>query len=524
MLRIATVLLLLISTLSFAEYDPPEVLATFSHDSLRSPYPFLCIEDQNDDGYDDFIFSSQGRILLYNGDIEVSKQPSFFINTPVDRGSYGSSLAFTGNLSDSITKSFAVRGYKDIDDERYYYIDLFAGSAELDTIREHTFSGNRTSYFSLSYDKYSKPYDLNNDGWDDLILSEIRGGYKYLTLFYGGEEFNTAPDWRYNTGYRVELSGDVQISGGFDINGDGYDDVLIRYGYYPSDQPYMIFLGGETMSDEPYLRYDEYIFEEGDDYYGRGFIFDFIMLQDVNNDGYDDWAHCWWYNLTESDGIFVFYGSEEPDLVPDLDLDGHATWIEEKMTLAGGDFNGDGIGDIVSAEWGANRYDGEMNVFFGSENMSGEADLRINTFDEYGYERMGLFLGAVGDYNGDGSDDFMSYFPSIGDRQQWGTIVLSGWKNNSVKTDPIPTQYDLSLTAYPNPFNASIDLTFTLETPAPTSLTIYDTNGRLLETLFTGKLSAGHHHQSWQADRSGVYFVRLQSGNTQAFRKIVALK
>ena len=59
-----------------------------------------------------------------------------------------------------------------------------------------------------------------------------------------------------------------------------------------------------------------------------------------------------------------------------------------------------------------------------------------------------------------------------------------------------------------------------------TVLQIYDASGRNVETLLSGKLNAGSYEQIWNAEKyaSGVYFIRLQSGNHLETKKMVLLK
>ncbi|NHZ86967.1 MAG: T9SS type A sorting domain-containing protein [Planctomycetia bacterium] len=59
-----------------------------------------------------------------------------------------------------------------------------------------------------------------------------------------------------------------------------------------------------------------------------------------------------------------------------------------------------------------------------------------------------------------------------------------------------------------------------------TSLQIFDITGRLMETLVNGELVSGEHEITWNADNlpSGVYFVRLQSGEFVMNQKVLLIK
>jgi hypothetical protein len=84
---------------------------------------------------------------------------------------------------------------------------------------------------------------------------------------------------------------------------------------------------------------------------------------------------------------------------------------------------------------------------------------------------------------------------------------------------------------YPNPFNASTQITYTLPQPGTVSLTIYDVLGRHVTTLVDDVQAAGEHSVVWHGrDRqgqevgSGVYFYRLSVGGETEVSKMVVVK
>jgi len=80
--------------------------------------------------------------------------------------------------------------------------------------------------------------------------------------------------------------------------------------------------------------------------------------------------------------------------------------------------------------------------------------------------------------------------------------------------------------AYPNPFNASTQISFALAHAAPTSLVIYDIQGRAVQTLVDQMLSAGLHTREFQptASASGVFFAVLKAGDAYSVQKLLLLK
>lgn len=76
---------------------------------------------------------------------------------------------------------------------------------------------------------------------------------------------------------------------------------------------------------------------------------------------------------------------------------------------------------------------------------------------------------------------------------------------------------DFQLTSYPNPFNATVTLEFTLTHEQTISLGIFDLLGRQVESLSNERVPAGTQRITWnaQAQSSGIYFARL-SGSAPA--------
>ena len=84
---------------------------------------------------------------------------------------------------------------------------------------------------------------------------------------------------------------------------------------------------------------------------------------------------------------------------------------------------------------------------------------------------------------------------------------------------------------FPNPFNPSTTLKYTLAQKGHIRLTIHDVRGHLVSNLVAGVRSAGAHSAVWDGRNiggemvaSGVYFARIQSGETVVTRKIALVQ
>jgi len=109
-----------------------------------------------------------------------------------------------------------------------------------------------------------------------------------------------------------------------------------------------------------------------------------------------------------------------------------------------------------------------------------------------------------------------------------GSVTMPG---HGVGADPPPPSFGLGQN-FPNPFNPTTRIRFSLAADSPTSLGIYDLQGRLLRQLLAEtRMEAGEHEVKWDGrDRrgrslpSGVYFYRLDCGDFTDSRKMLLIK
>ena len=89
-----------------------------------------------------------------------------------------------------------------------------------------------------------------------------------------------------------------------------------------------------------------------------------------------------------------------------------------------------------------------------------------------------------------------------------------------------PEQYQL-YSLYPNPFNPSLNIHFSLATPGKINILVYNSNGQEVESVLINKyLQVGKYNFSWDAGKnpSGLYFVKLESKNFTSVKKALFLK
>ncbi len=88
-----------------------------------------------------------------------------------------------------------------------------------------------------------------------------------------------------------------------------------------------------------------------------------------------------------------------------------------------------------------------------------------------------------------------------------------------------PDTYQLKAN-YPNPFNPSTKIQFSLPEATEVQLTLYNTIGKKIETLTNRHMTAGSHSVTFNAVGlpSGVYIYRLKAGEYSESRKMILVK
>jgi hypothetical protein len=161
-------------------------------------------------------------------------------------------------------------------------------------------------------------------------------------------------------------------------------------------------------------------------------------------------------------------------------------------------------------------------------------DIRTNTAstDIYGYKLQSV----------NGSNGIHEWpLPELKDMQYTSTSLLSGgtdgkpvgddgWFNGGYTAvqqvaPQVPSNFTLS-EAYPNPFNPSAHIEYTVPKSSFVTLQVYNVLGQLVATLASGQEQAGKYIVTFNGDRfaSGVYFYRLSAGSVNITKKMMMIK
>ncbi len=390
-----------------------------------------------------------------------------------------------------------------------------------------------TGLFSTSFGvEVGDAGDFNNDGSSDVIVGAynedvggfLRAGRAYV---FGG------PNGGLIATLESPLLEDgqfgIDVAGAGDVNNDGWDDVIIGAyldrvnGLSDSGRAY-VFSG--ATEDTLFSLQAPVPLQSA--HFGKAVD----GLGDITGDGRADvivgaLQDFVWPSFSKGGKAYVFSGADG-SLVYELQSPTPDTNGFFGSQVAGvGDYDGDGINDMVvcahTEDEGGINGSGRAHVF------SGATGLLLDTFVSPNLENFGRFgIGgaAGGDINNDGRSDIM-----IG-----AGLEVSAGLNDAGRaylfTAPLATPAPPLRSAFnlgqnvPNPFNPNTVIHFELSRPAMAQLTVFDARGRRVEVLLDKWLESGSHVVHWDAaqNASGTYFYELSVGGQVATQKMVLLK
>lgn len=113
-----------------------------------------------------------------------------------------------------------------------------------------------------------------------------------------------------------------------------------------------------------------------------------------------------------------------------------------------------------------------------------------------------------------------------------GTVVANGMVTTSVEQDKPASPGTFALEqSYPNPFNSSCIISYSLPTASHVVLTVHDLIGREVKTLIDAVKPVGEMSVIWDGNNnkgiplaSGVYLVRMMAGEFVTAQKVMLIR
>ncbi|MCK4312933.1 MAG: T9SS type A sorting domain-containing protein, partial [Candidatus Cloacimonetes bacterium] len=88
-----------------------------------------------------------------------------------------------------------------------------------------------------------------------------------------------------------------------------------------------------------------------------------------------------------------------------------------------------------------------------------------------------------------------------------------------------------SLSNYPNPFNPSTTISFSIPEESKVEIIVYNIKGQKVKIVAKNVFEKGYHTLTWQGDDesgktvgSGVYFYKLKAGKFTETKKMILIK
>ena len=369
--------------------------------------------DINGDGICDFIIGARGysgfkgKVYIYSGNLTgISSIPVWTATGENANDRYGSSLFTAGDVNGDGISDVIIGAYANNGKGKVY---VYHGSPSGLTIAPSwTATGeNASDQFGYSV---SSAGDINGDGYNDIIIGAYgySGGKGRAYVFNGRQTgFTNIPSWM-ATGENANDHFGCSVSTAGDINGDGYSDIIIGAGGNGSSKGKVYEFNGSASGLSTTSNWTVTGVNTGYYYFGNSVS----TAGDVNGDGFSD-VLVGEYGY---DGkVYAYYGSSSGlSLTPSWTATGDALSNFGSIVTSAGDVNGDGYSDVMIGEIGYLTSRGKVFLYYGSSTglpstpswtATGE-----NTNDGFGFS-----VSTAGDVNGDGINDVIigaCYYPN----------------------------------------------------------------------------------------------------------------
>jgi uncharacterized delta-60 repeat protein len=403
-------------------------------------------------------------------------------------------------------------------------------------------------------------------------------GYDYITIKYdtdGLEQWVATYDGPVNgedeiQAMDLDADGNVYVTGWSWGAGTGPDYTTIKYNSQGQQQWVSRYFGVNLAAvDRAYgIDVDNQgnCYVTGDSYLGGGTGFDYVTIK-YNPNGVQQWkavfsgpadivdiglpitctedghvyvtGQSWYYSLPDAQMTTVCYGQNLQGMVqvsmtpvsPPIQLPASGGSFDFNATLTNNTTTAQSFAVWIMARLPNGTWYGPA---LGPINLNLAASgtltrLRTQTVPAIAPAGDYIYEASVGSYPDTiwSNDSFTFTKLATGEGDGVAEWSNSGESLESETADAagIPSAFLLA-GAFPNPFNPTTAISYQLSANSYVRIRVYDTAGRLVETLVDGWRSAGTHELTFDAGDlpSGVYFARLHVGDYAGVQKLILLK
>ncbi|MDP8242138.1 MAG: SBBP repeat-containing protein [Candidatus Celaenobacter antarcticus] len=447
-----------------------------------------------------------------------------------------------------------------------------------DISRAITVDGNGNLYVTGQFKRtaYFGSYSITSNGMEDIFVAKLdKNGIWKWAVGAGGNGFDTG------TGVVIDNSGDLYITGGcsetasfgpYSYTSEGGTDIYVAKldndgnwlwvtGMGSSEFEYAYSIVQDGVGGQYITGYFNEIVTFGSHSLTSSGVGD-IFVAKIDQDGVWQWATqaggtgndvsnsinidtsgnsyitgYFWDTAYFGTTTLISSGSTET-YVAKLDTNGGWEWASQ----AGGVSCDNGNAICIDANGNSYITGKYMETFyFGTDSLTcvGDYDVFVAKLDTGGNWEWAVKAGGIDSDMGFGialdneancyvtgyfedCSSFGSYlFTSSGDED-----IFIAKLAPPVSTDPEINPEAGSLSNFPNPFNQRTTINYALKRETAVYLEVYNLKGQLVEKLFEGISQAGDHTVEWDCQRmpSGVYFLKMKTGNEESIRKMVLLR